>query len=82
MCNFMAKYKQKNPSIIIDTAVEPNSPNDAIAVYIDTHIYSNSQFEVLNSQHPSLVSCQFYNFSCCQLLSEISLNEVELSFNF
>lgn len=54
MCNFMAKYKQKNPSIIINTAVEPNSPNDAIAIYIDTHIYSNSQFEVLNSQHPSL----------------------------
>lgn len=48
MCNFMAKYKQKNASIII------NSPNDAIAIYIDTHLYSISQFEVLNSQHPSL----------------------------
>lgn len=34
MYNFMAKYKQKNPSIIINTAVEPNSPNDATAIYI------------------------------------------------
>lgn len=54
MCNFITKYKQKNPSIIINTAVEPDSANDAVVIYIDTHIYSNSQFEVLNSQHPSL----------------------------
>lgn len=54
MCNFMAKYKQKNASIIINTAVEPNSSNDAIPIYSDKHIYSVSQFEVLNSQHPSL----------------------------
>lgn len=54
MCNFMAKYKQKNASKFINTAVETNSPNDAITIYIDTDIYSISQFEVLNSQHPSL----------------------------
>lgn len=54
MCNLMAKYKQKNASIFINTAVEPNSLNDAIVIYIDTDIYSISQFEVLNSQHPSL----------------------------
>lgn len=79
----MAKYKQKNPSIIIKTAVEPNSPNDATAIYIDTHIYiliHSLKFLILSTQ--VLVSCQFYNFSCCQLLSKISLNEVELSFNF
>lgn len=37
-------------------------------------------FLILNTQ--VLASCQFYNFSCCQLLSKINLNEVESILKF
>lgn len=51
--------------------------------YIQIHIYillHSLKFLILNTQ--VLVSCQFCNFPCCQLLSKISLNEVELSLKF
>lgn len=60
MCNFMSKNKQKNTSISINTAVEPN---DATAMYVKIHIYiliHSLKFLILNTQ--LLVSCQFYIF--------------------